>query len=599
VVINSHTSADDRVGSEQRIPVVAVSRGVAVGRVVFWQNPRTRPLRIHLSANQIDDEAARLKAAGQEAIRQIRELTASANAAVDHPVAGIMDVHLTIIEESSFIEKVESVIRSEYVNAEWALKQVSAEFIAKQSAAADQSLQEKHIDIADVSDRLLQALGGSYGSKASLGAGSIVIAQSLRPSTVVELAKSSPAAIITDRAGWTSHTSILARELGLPMVSGLSDLESIFTPGETIIVDAESGQVILRPMPDTFNEYILQNAAVTSGEYLHSKLRQLETLDGTSITIRANAENPKVYEQAHHLGAHGIGLFRSESLIRVPGNFPSEEDQLSAFMEMADVVGIDGLRIRTFDIERGDLGGDETTRDRNPALGLRSLRLSLFDQARFRVQIRAILRASLNHSVDIVLPMISGLGDVLICKRLILEEKSALESAGVRSGMPMIGAMIEVPSSVLSIREIAANVDFLCLGTNDLVQYLLAVDRDNDAVADWYQTLHPAVISALRQVLSAGDDADIPVTICGEMAGSPFYVPLLIGLGARELSMNANSIGRVRSLVAGITAARCRELTDAVYSLMTAEDIETFLRAYYKEHWSDLFPDGLLNARHR
>jgi phosphoenolpyruvate-protein kinase (PTS system EI component) len=198
-----------------------------------------------------------------------------------------------------------------------------------------------------------------------------------------------------------------------------------------------------------------------------------------------------------------------------------------------------------------------------------------------------------------VLPRVSGLDEVRRSLKIISEEKAALKEAGIESGTPKIGAMVEVPSAVWTIREIAAETDFVCLGTNDLVQYLLAVDRDNDSVADWYQSLHPAVISAISSVLLAGNDAGKPVTVCGEMAGSPFYVPLLLGLGARELSMNINSIHRVRRLVSGITLDECRSLVQAVKEFKTSEDTEDFLRKYYKKNWSSLFPPGLLEARHR
>jgi phosphoenolpyruvate-protein kinase (PTS system EI component) len=266
---------------------------------------------------------------------------------------------------------------------------------------------------------------------------------------------------------------------------------------------------------------------------------------------------------------------------------------------MADKVGDAGLKIRTFDIGLEEAGHRRAITEHNPSLGLRSIRLSLVETERFRTQIRAILRASADRNIDIVLPMISGVDEVLRSIEIIKEERKSLESRGVTIGEPHLGAMIEVPSAVITANDIARNVDFLCLGTNDLVQYLLAVDRDNDAVADWYQTLHPAVIEAISTVLNAAATAGIPVGVCGEMAGSAFYVPLLIGLGARELSMNINSITQVRHLIAGISSNEAAELVARVRSGSTADEIESGLREYYIEHWSHLFPPGLLNTRHR
>ena len=299
------------------------------------------------------------------------------------------------------------------------------------------------------------------------------------------------------------------------------------------------------------------------------------------------------------MGSEGIGLFRSESLIGGPGNIPSEETQYEAYRQIADTAGESGVKIRTFDIGIDQLGDGGYSAERNPSLGLRSIRLSLTDTAYFRTQVRAILRAAHGKKIDIILPMISGVGEVIRSSAIIDEERERLSREGKSSGEVGIGAMIEVPSAVLTIKEIAANVDFVCLGTNDLVQYLLAVDRDNDAVADWYQTLHPAVITALSDVFHAADDANIPVIVCGEMAGSSFYIPLLIGLGARELSMNPHSIPQARRMVSGISVSESEKLAANVSGCSSAEASERVLREYYLENWFHLFPSGLLNTKHR
>jgi phosphotransferase system enzyme I (PtsI) len=594
----AHAKINSTDRSEKRISALAVSHGIAIGPAVFWRGEKPRPLRLVLDDSQIESEAARLRNAGSETIRQIKELGVANGSSASEPVSNILDVHLSIIEESSFIDKVESVIRTQKVNAEWALAHVSAEYIQRQAKAAGRSFSEKSLDIADVTERILKALVGSFNPRRSAYEGAVIIASELRPSTVVELAKNGPAALITDRAGWTSHTSILARELKLPMVSGIRNLAQIFAPGVTVIVDAVDGEVFIDPMPLTIDRYATPASeganSVVPVEYIRP---DLTTTDGTPIIVRANVDSIKVYQHANDLGARGIGLYRSESLIKEPDVPPTEDDQLSAYIELAEVAGDDGVKIRTFDIESGD--GTAESDERNPALGLRSIRLSLVNEDRFRTQLRAILQAAFGRRVDIVLPMISGVGEVIRSKEIISEEYVKLKSSGTETGEPKIGAMIEVPSSVLTVKQIAKSVDFLCLGTNDLVQYLLAVDRDNDAVADWYETLHPAVIQAVSLVLDAAEFAHIPVTVCGEMAGSPFYVPLLLGLGARELSMNVNSIHRVRRLIAGISVKDCRSLVDVVRSHETATETESYLRLYYRQNWSHLFPPGLLESRHR
>ena len=315
--------------------------------------------------------------------------------------------------------------------------------------------------------------------------------------------------------------------------------------------------------------------------------------------IAANVDTPEAYRLAKTLGAKGIGLLRTESFIDQYGAIPSEQQQILAYQRIADVTGGDGMKIRTFDIGAGHFNGNDRPRETNPALGLRSIRLSLSKTDDFRTQIRAILRASVDRTIDLILPMISGVDEIVRSKVIIEEERERLAIDGIRFGNPRLGAMIEVPSGVLTARQIAKKVDFICLGTNDLVQYLLAVDRDNDAVADWYQTLHPAVIRAISEVLTAGSHAKIPVTVCGEMAGSPFYIPVLLGLGAQALSINTGSISQVRRLISGVALRETVELVKRVKTCESAEETEHLLRKYYSENWAHLFPSGLLSTKHR
>jgi phosphoenolpyruvate-protein phosphotransferase (PTS system enzyme I) len=369
---------------------------------------------------------------------------------------------------------------------------------------------------------------------------------------------------------------------------------------DKVIVDGINGEVIINPVDSTIAEFTgfdfgEKNFGGSNGRTADG----IFTLDGTAIMIRANIDHPETYPSAKDKGAKGIGLFRSESLIQRQGEVPDEDEQAAAYRRVAGAAGEHGVNIRTFDIEADQLGGDADSVERNPSLGLRSIRRSLAEPSQFRVQLRSLLRASVDGKIDIILPMVSGLTEIWRAKEIIEEVRNDLTKEGIDIGAPKIGAMIETPSAILTANEIAKNVDFLCLGTNDLVQYLLVVDRDNDAVADWYQTLHPAVLRAIREVLLAGQNARVPVTVCGEMAGSPFYVPVLIGLGARELSINVNSIVPVRQLLSGISINEAAALVETIETLGTAEAIETRLREYYLENWSSLFPSGLLSFRHR
>ncbi len=584
----------DAGGSEIRIPATAVSRGIGIGRAVFLNGDGPAPTKNNINLNDIDDEIERLQHAVQHSLDEIIELSSAPS---PDSAADIFGVHSLILESSSLIPDIESEIRSHLVNSESAIRTMSQEYSARQRAAADPHISDKYLDVVDVADRLLNALGGSSDTT-NRGSDSILIVRELMPSRLMQLAKTAPKAIISEQGGWTSHSSILARELKLPVVTGVRNIERILADGDAVIVDAINGEVIVRPSETSVNEFsAVSSVAIMQGEESPAKDDKTFTKDGVEIVIRVNTDHPNIYQQAKDQGAMGIGLYRSESIFDRTNSFPSEDEQFAAYTQIATATGDAGVRIRTFDVGVGQLGGDAKIIERNPSLGLRSIRLSLTDQSYFRTQIRALLRASNGEKIDIVLPMISGVDEIFRLREIIEEERESLLSARVSIGEPQLGAMIEVPSAVMTVNEIAQNVDFLCLGTNDLVQYLLAVDRDNEAVADWYQTLHPAVIRSIREVVDAANKANIPLNICGEVAGSPFYTPLLLGLGARELSMNVNSIPNIRRLSSGITFSEAAQLVDSITGCVTAAETEERLRSHYLANWSDLFPPGLLSSK--
>ena len=583
---------------ERRLPALAVSHGIGIGRIVFLHCEKRHFFRLDLDAGQTGAELGRFRSAIDISILQLRELAANHELDPNQPVSDIFGVHLLILE-SSLVEKIETVIQNQRVNAEWAIRTVSDQYLERQEAVSDLNFRDKYLDIEDVANRLLTALGGSSAT-AQTDSDAVIVARDLSPSAIMELASSKPAAIITEHGGWTSHASIIARELNLPMVSGVRNLEHCVLIDDRVIVDGINGEVILNPSDETIMQF--RDLAVPDENLSSSDGRIANgavTDDGTNIVIRANIDQPAAYAAARRNGAQGIGLFRSESLIRRPGAIPTENEQYAAYCQIADAAGEAGVNIRTFDVGIDQLGGYAHSVECNPSLGLRAIRLSLSDQTHFRTQLRAIHRASFDRKIDIILPMISGVNEVLRAKAIIDEARAHLAKEGIDTGAPKLGAMIETPSAVFTAHEIAEHVDFLCLGTNDLVQYLLAVDRDNDAVAEWYQTLHPAVIRAIGDVLSAAQNAGIPVTVCGEMAGSPFYIPVLLGLGARELSMNVNSIQPIRQLLSGISVSDAIALVENIKTLVTAETIESHLREYYIENWSSLFQPELLSLRHR
>lgn len=592
--------ATDLAGTkiERRLPALAVSRGIGIGQLFFLHGQRRQFFRLNLELAQIEGELTRFRSALDTSIRQLREITANGDAHAGQPVSGIFGVHLLILE-SSFSEKIETAIRNQRVNVEWAIRAVAEQYLAQQESVSDAGFREKYIDIEDVADRLLTALGNTR-TAALADRQAVIVARDLSPSVIVELAKSRPAALVTEQGGWTSHSAILAREFNLPMVSGVRNIELFVCPDDTVIVDGMNGEVIINPTTETIASFaaIAAPSKYANRHEVHH-FGGVVTSDGADVIIRANVDKPEAYLAVIDSGVSGIGLYRSELLISEPGTIPTEDQQVAAYAAIADVAGEFGVKIRTFDAGMDRFGSDPYWVERNPALGLRAIRLSLADETHLRTQLRAILRASFGRKIDITLPMVSGVREILRVQVIIAEETSGLIASGVDIGEPQLGAMIETPSAVLTASQMAQHVDFLCLGTNDLVQYLLAVDRDNEAVHDWYQTLHPAVIRAISEVNSAAENARIPLTVCGEMAGSPFYVPVLVGLGVREFSMNVNSIRSISKLLSGISVNDAVALVESIEPLLTAEQIESHLRDHYLKHWAHLFPSGFLDVRYR
>ena len=582
-------SAATAAKKEITVAARAVSRGFAVGKVICLHGRQRQFYKINLDESQIESEMRRFRRAAKSAGRQLKKFTA---AAADRTQAGIFEAHLLIIEDRTLLDKISTAIRERQINAEWAVKIVVDEHVAQFKKIADEYLRERYIDLEDVAERLLNALGGGEKSHLSLEKNSIIVAEELLPSTLIELSASQPSAIITENGGWTSHTFILAREMNLPALTGLKRIMRRVKNGDEVIVDGFAGQIIIHPQAETSRRYLskvtqLHREQNDSDETVKGSLK---TLDGSEIKLLANLDLPKGYAAARRAGAQGIGLYRSEFLFNQFQGFPGEIEQIEAYRQIARSAGRDGVGIRTFDLSVAQLADESAKRETNPALGLRAVRLSFEHLKEFRTQIRAILQASADAEIKIIVPMITDVAQIRQVREIIVHEKKRLASRKINYGNPPLGVMIEVPAAVLTIDEIVAEVEFICLGTNDLVQYLLAVDRDNEAVADWFRTLHPAVLRALKTVLQAAERRRIPALVCGEMAGSPVYIPILLGLGARSLSMNALSMPRVRRIVSQIAVEETHELIKSLETCRSADEVEFKVGEFYRANWSHLFP---------
>ncbi len=598
--VNGHQPERRRIlrketSSERRFSARAVSRGVAIGTVVCIHGENRQFYRKDLEDTSIDSEILRLRDAIAISKEQLSNLADSNDPGLALH-AGIIETHQMLLDDAEFAEEIENEIVSQRINAEWAISLVGERFVATFKALEDEHLRELYIDLEDVLERVLTALGGSQKDD-QFPKNAIFAARELKPSTIVELAESKPKGLITENGGWTSHTFILAREMNWPAVTGVGSILRRVKTGDLVIVDGYNGHVIVNPEPETLERYRIAEAQFESIRFKvgSTVVGPAETLDGTTIKILANSDMPETIGFGGELGAQGIGLYRTEYIYSQLRRFPTEEEQVRSYEQIADQAGDEGVKIRLFDIESAQLLDHRATHERNPALGLRAIRLGFDDPFQLDTQLRAILRASHGRNADLVIPMVSGVSEVRKIRKSLEKAKRVLADANVKFGEPRIGVMVELPSAVLVIEDLVEETDFICLGTNDLIQYLLAADRDNEAVSDWFRTLHPAVLRAIRNVVAAGNSAGKPVIVCGEMAGSPYYVPILLGLGAAALSMNVLSLQRIRRMISGVEIADCKVLVDELLGLKTVEEIEDAAHKFICMKWSHLFPFDVLN----
>ena len=578
---------------EVRWKGLGVSEGIAIGRVLRMHNGTKYVYRSRLEAAEIDRELRRFRAALRLARRQLTAVRERAAKDLGQDHAYVFDAHLLLLEDEKLLGDVEKHISQEHANAEWAVRVVGDHLITIYSEIEDNYLRERESDIEDVVQRLLVALSGERRPRRKLSRDAVIVSQDLLPSAVAEMDFDHARAIATDTGGWTSHTAIIARGLGIPAVVGLRDFFRRARTGDQIIVDSLGGDVILHPSPKTLERYLSEVGKRATSRSVETPLEEdgpLRTVDGLEIRMRANVEVPAEFGGVSKYGARGIGLYRSEFLLSRGGVMVSEDDQYAAYAEIAKLAGDDGAIVRLFDVGGENAGDLMAEPERNPALGLRGIRFGLLHKEIMRAQVRAILRAASEGRLDIVLPMVADVGDVRSARAMIEEEESRLEKQGVRHGHVGIGAMIEVPSAVLTADRIASNVDFFELGTNDLVQYTLAVDRSSDHVAAWFRTLHPSVLSSIYQTLNAARQAGIPAIVCGEMASTPAYAVLLVGLGAVDLSMTPASIPKVRRSLAGIDSRDAKAIATECLECATPDEVEHLVRERFQSRWAHIFP---------
>jgi phosphoenolpyruvate-protein phosphotransferase (PTS system enzyme I) len=565
-----------------RLRGVGASPGVAVGNVLrLDERGRHQFYYLDVSAAQVRREARRLHEAFEQARAELQEIKARLTRELGYEHSFILDAHLLMLEDERLLAEIENEIRTRRVNAEWAVRSVIDRVEEAYRQVNDAYLRERTSDLEDVATRLLTILSGRDKFDLSeLDENVILVAKDIWPSTVAELDFNRVLGFATNSGGITSHAAIIARALGIPAVVGLHDVTRRARTGTAIIIDGSAGEVILRPNKPLAREYARRQKQDHARQARVIKPTEAaETLDGVRITLRANVELPTEIDTLARFGAEGIGLYRSEFifLAGLP-NLPGEDEQYQLYRRLAEAAGDAGASIRVF-----DLGGDKLTlkgyeEEMNPALGLRGIRLSLRVEEIFRTQLRAILRANMHGKLRVVLPLISTISELRDAKRIIADVKQEMAEAGVEHNASLpIGVMIEVPAAALMADLFAREADYLSVGTNDLTQYMLAVDRANENVAHLYQPLHPAILRALAHLVRIAAIAKVPLEVCGEMAGDPFQAMALIGLGVRVLSLLPASIPLVKNAVRAVSAERITALMKSALKLATSAEVEQLL----------------------
>lgn len=563
---------------------IAASPGIVMGRLCIIDRRRTVVPEYPIPSETVSLEIDRLARAIEDTRIELEALKNSLaeTSGADHLF--FIETHLMILADERLVSETSEIIRTGMINAEGALRRTLHRYRETFANIEDPYLRERISDVETVIERVLRSMSGEAVEPFPQLDGNIVIAaHDLSPADMLQINRSNVLAIITEIGGRTSHTAILARALDLPAVMGIEGITDLLFDGVAVIVDGLSGEVVVEPDQETFQSSLRRKQHYEYVEYELLKTAPLPavTLDGHLMQLHGNVEIPEEGACVLSHGGSGVGLYRTEMLFMNRSCMPDEEEQLAVYREMQRAVAPHPLTIRTLDAG-GDklLEGMDQAAELNPALGVRAIRLSLSMPAEFKKQLRAILRVSADGPVRIMFPMISGMEEVRRAKELLEKTKLELAASAISFDSKIqIGVMIEIPAAVTLADLLAREVDFFSVGTNDLIQYTLAIDRSNEHLSHMYQPLHPAVLRSLRRIVQAAHGAGISACLCGEMAGDPLYLPVLLGLGFDELSMGAGSILRVKQILRRCTMKRAVAITEGCFAFSTAAEVEMYLKS--------------------
>lgn len=574
-------------GRTRRFHGIAASPGVAMGRVFLVDQREARFRRYHIEPDSEDYEVERLRRAVDRSVTQLESVRAKLTRA-SHDHDAILEAHEMMLRDPTIVEDAITLIRAQQLNAEWAISKVIGRLRAAFDRLADPYFKERRSDIDFVRDRIIRNLTGQSADLSDLeqlAEGTVLVAHDLSPVDAALLSRHRVTGFVTEVGGKTSHTAIIARSLDVPAVVGARGILDAVGSGDAIIVDGANAEVILRPSPRA-----VETARRRSQQYRLAELELLEaqslpavTLDGHQLLVTGNIELPPEIPTVLERGGDGIGLYRTEFVFLSRKAPPDEEEHYRTYSQILSAAGDRPITIRTLDVGGEKLfGALSHEAEANPALGLRAIRYCLQHPTVFEPQLAGILRAAVRGRARLMVPMVSGLEEIEAVREVLNRVGARLHAEGkeFNPNVPL-GIMIEIPSAAITADTLAAHVDFFSVGTNDLLQFLLAVDRNNERVDYLYDSAHPAVLRVLDQVARAAARAQIPVSVCGEMAGDLDAVPLLLGLGFTELSMNAASIPRVKRLI--------RELRRSDTELLAQEALASTTIARVKELVSDFF----------
>lgn len=564
---------------------IGVASGVAHGPALCRPRIEHNIIERKITAEDVPRELARFESALIATRRQLRHIQNN----TDPAVAGIFDAHLLILDDRPFLEKILNGIQKEHHNVEFVLARATRDFTQSLAAVKDDYLRERIADVEDVVRRIQHHLSGSaHDTSPTPEHPCILIANDLTPSEIVTLDKTRILGLALDLGSPTSHSAILAGKIGIPTVVGLHDITAQVANGDEVLLDGNRGLVIIHPSPallDKFDRIAETRRKIETG-LLHLKDVPSETQDGFRMLLMANIEGPQDVEAVLAAGADGVGLFRTEFFFIARHNLPSEDEQFEAYRDIAARLAPRMLIIRSL-----DLGGDKFLpslgmewKESNPFMGWRAIRFCLSQPELFRTQLRAILRASVYGHVKLMYPMISNVEEILRANAILEQAKRELLASGYPFNPHLeVGAMIEVPAAAVIADRIAPHVKFFSLGTNDLVQYTLAIDRGNERVAYLYEPTHPAILRLIKNTVDAGHRHGIPTGLCGGLAGDPLMTPLLIGLGLNELSVNPASLPMIKDAILHMSYSESRDITEAALFSESFVDVQDMSRALAKK----------------